>query len=147
MKTKPFTIRFDPDHMEFAKQELSLGSEQRVVDKLLERFWYAGNPVSERNFPIVVQESLPPPSLPKPPEPKTYPEKLKAQEKQQVKILAEPPKESYFPKKEKTVAEIEAEIKETEKELKSPPAKPLIGMAAWLKIRTDKIAELKKQLP
>jgi biopolymer transport protein ExbD len=39
-----------------------------------------------------------------------------------------------------------AQISELEKELKSEPKNPLIGIRAWRKVRQDKIQELKNQL-
>ena len=41
---------------------------------------------------------------------------------------------------------IDAQIAELEKELKSPPKNPLIGERAWIKIREQKIQELRNQL-
>lgn len=43
-------------------------------------------------------------------------------------------------------AKIEAEIAQLEKELKSPPQNPLIGIKAWKAVRQQKIQELKNQL-
>lgn len=43
-------------------------------------------------------------------------------------------------------AQIEAQIAELEKELKSPPKNPLIGEKAWKKVREQKIQELRNQL-
>jgi hypothetical protein len=64
MKSKPKSIRFDEEKLDFAKKHLKKDSAQKVVDYLLDSVWWRNQaielPESMRSNPITVEEAYPP---------------------------------------------------------------------------------------
>jgi hypothetical protein len=62
MKSKPKSIRFDEEKLDFAKKHLKKDSAQKVVDYLLDSVWWRNQaielPESMRSNPITVEEAF-----------------------------------------------------------------------------------------
>lgn len=137
-KSNPIGVRFREDMLEAFKEDKIADSPQKALN-FLTQFYLENRPNKPnwvemfKDIPIIKREGTEKSSTKALNLPKTE-EKQKDKETEAKKVDTE------------KRAEIASKISEIEKELKSPPKNPALGITLWKRSKEKELESLKKQL-